>query len=297
MFHPQPPAVVIQHSLDAGVCWESAFVLRAVGIDSEVLPSDRGYSLRVEATDAERARLQLHLYQLENPGAPSPGPKTAGPRSIPEPRVALAAATYALTLVVVDLLVGTGAWSLDWWRAGYADAALIREGQWWRCATALTLHADFAHLAGNTLFGILFGVAASRETGTGRAWLIILLGGMVGNALNALLRDGPHVSVGASTAVFAALGLLAGHAPRGAGPHGIMRRWAPLVAAAVLLSMLGTGGERTDVAAHLLGFLAGLAGGFLSRARPRRSHLERHLPAGCLAVVTLCWAIALWTHG
>ena len=39
---------------------------------------------------------------------------------------------------------------------GQAQAQLLLEGQWWRAATALTLHADAGHVLGNCLFGALF---------------------------------------------------------------------------------------------------------------------------------------------
>ena len=44
----------------------------------------------------------------------------------------------------------------------------------------------------------------------------------------------------------------------------IARRWAPLVGGVILLGYLGGGGENTDVLAHVTGFFAGTALGFLA---------------------------------
>ena len=77
--------------------------------------------------------------------------------------------------------------------------------------------------------------------GSGLAWASILATGAMGNLFNALIRPGAHTSVGASTAVFAALGLVAAFAwKRRSYPNEPkLARWAPLVGAVVLLSYLG----------------------------------------------------------
>ena len=74
----------------------------------------------------------------------------------------------------------------------------------------------------------------------------------------ALLAPSQHSAIGASTAVFAALGLLAALAWRqqAALLRGL-RRWRPLAAAIMLLALLGVGGEHTDVWAHVAGLAAG----------------------------------------
>jgi membrane associated rhomboid family serine protease len=91
----------------------------------------------------------------------------------------------------------------------------------------------------------------------------MLAAGAVGNFFNVLVRSGEDFSsLGASTAVFGALGLLTGaglwHSLRHPDRRGLLRTFAPLVAGLVLLSWLGIGGPRTDVSAHFLGFAAGL---------------------------------------
>jgi len=149
------------------------------------------------------------------------------------------------------------------WRAGIADAGAIVAGQGALAFSALLLHADILHLAGNLFFGALFGFLVAAEIGSGPAWLFIFLAGGIGNLLNAWLYavglGEPHRSLGASTAVFGAVGLLAvlEWARRRGGPDSGWRRLAPLVMAVVMLGLYGAAGERTDVSAHALGLLAG----------------------------------------
>jgi membrane associated rhomboid family serine protease len=186
-------------------------------------------------------------------------------------------------------------WSVDWVAAGAAQAGLIQGGAWWRAITALCLHVDLDHLLSNLAFGAVAGALVAQLLGTGLGWLVILLAGTLGNALNAVLHDPSR----ASTAVFAALGILSGHAwsARAVRWRGGIRRWAPIGAGLMLLAFLGFGGERTDVGAHVLGFAIGAAAGFaLGHAGPR-------LPQGALAqgvfgaiacgLLLLAWLMAL----
>ncbi len=141
-------------------CMEYALVLQAVGIRCEVLPRDGEFALVVHARDADRAREQLRLYLHENPARP--------PRF--DPRLGVhdglaCACLYGVTILLIYILQRDQAFSLDWWRAGMSHAGLIREGEWWRAVTALGLHADTVHLAGNLVFGIVFGFLAGELVG------------------------------------------------------------------------------------------------------------------------------------
>ena len=98
--------------------------------------------------------------------------------------------------------------------------AAAPRGEWWRAVTALTLHLDQAHLLGNLLFGVAIGFLAGRAFGPGIAWASILAAAAVANYADMLISPSTHRAVGASTAVFAALGLLVGFAWR----HGLTLR-------------------------------------------------------------------------
>ena len=61
----------------------------------------------------------------------------------------------------------------DTWRALWA------QGRWLRLFSALFLHADWAHLLGNLIFLLIFGLPAERVMGPWRFLLLFLLGGAV----------------------------------------------------------------------------------------------------------------------
>src|SRR5690606_35842480 len=153
-------------------------------------------------------------------------------------------------------------------------------------------------LLGNLGFGVLFGGLAARLLGSGITWLAVVLAAGAGNALNVLLLESTHRSVGASTAVFAALGLLAGFVWR--ARLTAQDRWAyrlgPLVGGIALLAYTGTGDAQTDIGAHLAGFLCGLAlGTALTFVADRLEGRRRQAVCGlaALAVIALAWARAL----
>ena len=294
MDDPQIELVTLYHSPARERCAEYALVLRAVGIACDVAPLEGGFGLTVARRDAVRAREQLGLYRAENPPRP--------PR--PDPRHRLAdglncASLYGATILMLDLMQRHQALSLDWWQAGMAQAALIRHGEWWRTLTALGLHADPVHLAGNLLFGMAFAFLAGQLLGWGLAWCGLLLAGALGNALNALVQPVTHTSVGASTAVFAALGILAFHAWR--GRQRAINRWVPIGGGIALLAFLGMGGERTDIFAHVAGFGAGgLLGAVLAQLDRRLAPLLRHqlvLALAGSALFVAAWVFAFLGHG
>ena len=72
-------------------------------------------------------------------------------------------------------------------------------------------------------------------------------------------------SIGASTAVFATLGILAGYVWRGQlmAQDRWSTRFGPIIGGLALLMFTGTGDENTDIGAHLLGFVCGFATGML----------------------------------
>ncbi|HWT30526.1 MAG TPA: rhomboid family intramembrane serine protease, partial [Propylenella sp.] len=178
-----------------------ALALNAIGIRCRLMERDDGIALFVAAADAGRARRELVEYDRENPRLPAPAASS--------PFEGLnAALAYCALLIFTFVASDRQILGLDWWSAGSANAGLILSGEWWRTITALGLHADLGHLAGNIFAGAIFGVLLTQSIGSGLAWLSILLAGAGGNWLNALIQPAGHTAVGASTGVFAALGLL-----------------------------------------------------------------------------------------
>ncbi len=288
-----PAMIAILITADPAAADECALVLRSMGIACAGLEGDGGVAVLVAAEDAARAQDQLRLYAGENRIEARP--------AVPAPGIADGiggAAIYAGGLVVLHL-AAHGDWLFpDWFAVGAARAGRIVDGEWWRAVTALGLHGDAAHLAGNLVFGVVFGLLVAQTLGAGLAWLVIVAGGAAGNVLNALLQPPWHSAVGASTAVFAAVGTLS--ALMLTRRHGFwrrgLRRWSPLAAGLMLLAFLGVGGERTDVVAHATGFAAGgilgLAVGRIAHRLPMGLRLQRAFGGAALAAVALAWAVA-----
>jgi len=149
--------------------------------------------------------------------------------------------------------------------------------------------------------GTAIGFLASRQMGVGTAWLLTVLGAGMANFSEALASVPAHQSVGASTAVFAALGLLAAHSWRTYGvlAKTSLRRRAPIIAGVALLGFLGTAGEGTNLVAHLFGFTYGAMLGILA-AQPGFTRLFARIPQWsygviALGVIALSWFLALRT--
>lgn len=275
-------------------CDDRAFMLGAVGIGSAVVLRDDRFSLEVAEPDVQRALSHLRQYEAENRPLP---PEPPAP---PLHRNAWAGCVgYAAWLLGVAYVISNGLVRLDAFHTGELDAARVQAGQWWRAWTALTLHLSGPHLAANLGAGIWFGYLAGRQLGVGVAWFLIVAGGGIANLLEGLFGPPWHQSVGASTAVFTALGLMSAYTWRDRLriPQSWVQRWGPLVAGIILLGWLGTAGKETDVMAHLLGFGIGVVLGAVA-ALPvinRRLHDLRQWPAGlaAIAIMAAAWAFAL----
>ncbi len=186
-----------------------------------------------------------------------------------------------------------GWWQLEWTEAGTAEVGKILAGQWWRVITALTLHAGGLHLASNILCGGLFMIRLCHILGAGPAWLLVLLSGAGGNWINALVQPATHRSIGASTAVFGAIGLLAVinmfHYRRSLWKH-----WPLPAAALALLGLLGTAGENTDLLAHMFGFVCGALLGALACPTHIIQQLQRPLLNTCCAIADIMLLTTAW---
>ena len=284
---------VVYESRNRAECSDRALVLASLRIPYQIVDDMDSCALIVPAEYSARAMDQLIQYDDENP--PVVVRKIA---AVQYQNAAPGLIGYVLIVCGVALLAGFSVSNSEWITAGRVDGVLIRAGEWWRTITALTLHSGPRHIVGNLVFGALFGLFAGRLLGAGVAWLVILLAGASGNVLNTLLLDSAHRALGASTAVFAALGLVAGYVWR--GKLMAQDRWAyrvgPIVGGFALLMYTGTGGENTDVGAHLMGFLCGLGAGILlSPVRNRLVNAKLQAVSGFVAIVIVCgaWIVAL----
>jgi len=275
-----------------------ALVLEARGFLFHAEPHGAGWLLWVPEESFERARAELRIYEEENHNWPPPLPP------LPPPSEHLSGSLLALLAVGIffDLTLHpvnlSGHHPVDWYELGNAHAGRILDGEWWRLLTSLTLHADWRHLLGNLLIGAVFIVRLCRDLGAGLGWSLLLASGALGNFANALLQSPTHRSVGASTAVFGAVGLLAAIALVRYRHH-LRRRWPlPVAAALGLLALLGASGENTDIGAHLFGFACGFGLGMGAEflvgryGRPGLT-LNCSLCLGAAGSVILAWWMAL----
>lgn len=279
---------VVFESPNRRACADRALVLTSLQIPHEIVEDAGVCVLVVPAGFSAKATEELWLYDEENPPV-NPRPKIRLPHRDAIPGVA----AYVIVLCVITGLAGASYFSRDWYASGRIDGALVRGGEWWRTVTALTLHSGLRHLVGNLLFGSLFGLFAGRLLGSGVAWLAIVVAGASGNLLNTLLLESTHRSVGASTAVFAALGLVAGFVWRGKLMS--QERWpyrvGPIVGGFALLMYTGTGDANTDIGAHLMGFVCGFSVGMLLTLVDKRFFdLRWQLTAGMVAFLAIAFS-------
>ena len=274
------------------LCHEYSLVLEARGIEHEAEEKEGSWTLSVPVEMRHRAYEELSRYAVER------GVKRAIPEVVQtHSGAAIGVFLYVTILLLTAYCAGNATFGADWLSVGSLDAGAPRE--WWRAITALTLHLDQEHLLGNVLFGAVAGMAASRLLGPGVAWASILGAAALANYAETLITPITHRAVGASTAVFAALGLLSGMAwrQRLTQRERLWYRWAPLIAGICLLTLLGAGTAHVDVLGHGLGFLFGLAVGWVHVRTGVANNRQRRVQIiggfGAVLAVFAAWVFAL----
>ena len=299
MEESSPPAtdeILIISSSQRQVIEDCSLVLSAKNIRHRInqLGTDN-IEIRVPSDFSESARYQIESFFRENRNWPPP-------KVLPE--------KGAFSAILPTLLVAgsmawfyaiTGPWShhSSWFAAGANNAeAVIMGGEWYRVITALTLHADLSHLAGNCLIGAFLIYFFIQINGPGLGILAILAAGGTGNWINDVLHGTGHLSVGFSTAVFSLVGMLSMYRIiEQKQPPGI-RMFVPFMAGIALLAMLGSSGPRTDLGAHLFGLGTGLViGAGLASSFVRSIRSSSFLQVCCLLlgiiILIFSWQQAL----
>lgn len=282
--------VTVWSAATRGGADECALVLSAEGLHPRVVRGGGSFRVDVPEVESVHATTALDAYRRENP--PVVPVKVETP-----PFDLVTGLAISCALIAFFGVTGPRDSTVPWFAVGSADAAGILAGEFWRTVTALTLHADLGHVLGNALAGTLFIGAVCGSLGAGLGAALVLVSGAAGNLANAVLSGAPHSSVGASTAIFGALGILA---TQGVSRHHALgtrgrRLMVPLAAGAALLAMLGTG-QRADVSAHLLGLAAGaLLGIAVARplTKPPNALLQGLLLTAGVALIWACWSTAL----
>lgn len=293
------PGVTAIGPVDQRKVRDWALVLQSMSIWHSPRFVPGGWVLLVHDEDYARASAAIDRYEVENRDWPPPRVREK-PRHAPSIVVPVLFAALALFFLVT----GPVSTNSIWFQRGRAESDLVIGAQPWRALTALTLHADTSHVLGNVISGTVFGAAVQRRLGPGGAALAILASGVLGNVANAIahhaMGNGDHRSIGASTAVFGAIGILA--ATQVALDHqhaeGRTRTWmdvaAPIAGGLALLGALGAS-PQSDLGAHLFGLLGGIVVGLavslvLRKTRP----LSRPWLQVALGVTTIAICFGVW---
>lgn len=282
----------IRRSSDRIPLERASLVLTAIDIDNGIEADGAEWRLWVPHEHALRANAELEKYSEENQ-----------PRFAPRPVVItidsgwIGVIGFLLIIWMLPSLEASATFGWNWRSIGEMNAGLVMSGQWWRTITALTLHGDLGHLMGNSLFGAVFGLFVGRHLGSGLGWLLVLACGALGNALDAFLQASDFRSIGASTATFAAIGVVGAFVWRRGYYRAVdwRRSLAPIFASIALLAFTGIEGENIDVVAHVMGLAAGLCAGAIAAGFDiRRFGNLAQVTCGTTAVgtVALAWLFA-----
>ncbi len=199
------------------------------------------------------------------------------------PRVAWATATLAVALTLMFLrcllLAPDHRWPL------LTQWGVVPEGFYWSAAqvltlaTALFLHADWIHLAGNLAFLLIFGFAAERALGSRRFLVLFFVCGMLANVAAVLfLSDTDDPVIGASGAISAIIGaymtLFPGARLGLVLPLGVFLEFVRMPAIVLIglwvlvqiaFSVVGDHYGRIAWVVHLAGFVSGVVFALTSR--------------------------------
>jgi rhomboid protease GluP len=268
-----------------------SLVLISQGIESVITrrEEDGVWQVEIAPEDSVRAQESIRAYERENAVPWRKELKGSGLLFDVRSVVWFAALALFYWLVTVS-------WP-DVKVAGAMDRTAVASGEWWRLFTATTLHADVAHLAANVSIGIVFFGLAMGCFGAGNALLLSLLGGVLGNVATFVVHAGDRfVSLGASGTVMAALGLITAHSLAfGRYEKRTLLFGRGLMAGCFLVVLLGFS-PKSDVVAHVGGFVGGLLLGAI--AMGLRKYLLRttvNFAAGLLFITLLLttWWLAL----
>lgn len=244
--------------------------------------------IMIPRNSADRGRKEIQAYLKENENWPPVELKRD--YGFFKPSV--------LHLLVIGILVlfhsslSNKSFLRHWIERGRFDADQILGLEWPRVVTALTLHLDDPHLLSNAFALMIFLSGVNYFAGPGISALLVLLSGGLGNYLNALFYQTDHLAVGASTAVFGAVGLMGVLSAKNRVSLQSLRNHflVPVIAALGIFALLGTN-PSTDVFAHLFGLISGIAVGLIF-GRLTQTKSARRPDVQSLAMIAFC--VVIW---
>ena len=268
-------------------------VLESQGIKVDFIRKETGFDLLIDETDVDSAIKAITKFHRENL------------KINDQKEMDLFSMPLEKSVMIFSVLVLTAIYSGSVYSGNerkiimeYGSSALyILNGEYYRIVTALMLHAGVEHLAGNIAGLLTFGIPVCTMAGSGAGLLLLIVSGSAGNFVNAFMYRTAHLSIGASTSVMGAAGILVAFQTikkfriSGVTPRIII----PLGAGAALLGML-SGGQNTDISAHFFGFIAGLIFGLIfSFFQKRDTYLKNahQIDNSCLyfalAIIIISW--------
>lgn len=300
-FAAVPATMPLRLTQDARQLDGWALALISSGISPLVFWIDGAFELHVaHDDDVAAASAELDAADAEEREARRAAlTDAAHARPAPTKHATAGALLLSLLLLAFFAVTGPRVGGSAWFSAGASDAERVVHGEWWRTITALTLHSDSAHVLSNVALGTVVIGAVMRSEGVGWGAALVLASGSAGNLVNAWMHQTLHRSVGFSTAVFGAIGILGGlayvHDRRRLSR--LRPAWTALAGAIALLAMLGASEKsNVDVLAHLFGALAGLSLGLLvawTRWKPTTTAGQWFAGIATAASVYGAWLLAL----
>jgi rhomboid protease GluP len=173
--------------------------------------------------------------------------------------IALNIAFYVYTSVEGGDFMNTSGDML--WLYGQVNGLVLYSGYYYQLFTSMFVHASIAHLAGNMLFLLIFGLRGEEMFSLPEYLLVYFLGGLTGNLLSLVLLPLDVPSVGASGAIFAMFGACTIYARRAVRQSII----GALIYALFLLFL--SSGPGVNNLAHIGGLVTGLLVGYVLAAK------------------------------
>ncbi len=176
---------------------------------------------------------------------------------------------------------------------GALDVEKVRNGEFYRLVTALTLHSDFVHIVSNALFGGFIFYFLFKKAGTGIGWFMVLISGISGNILSSIIEPSGFVSIGSSTACFGGLGILTSLRIFDKELFSLNNPFIPFLASLAILGLFGTS-YGSDIFGHLFGFLAGIIIGFILTILIKKSFIKTKKVDILFGLISLTIVVASW---
>ena len=197
-------------------------------------------------------------------------------------RLAASPITYLITAINIGVFVWTeyfGGGTVNestLLRAGAVEPFHVWAGDYWRLLTCVFVHGSVLHIAVNTYMSLGWSTALERVLGRWRFLLLYVTAGIGGSCASVaigLLRT-PHISVGASGALFGVVGATLALRRRQYSDNRSFfadRGVRSIALQFAILTLVGFTVLPLDNAAHLGGLVVGGAMGLLFTARAPRN--------------------------